>query len=477
VGDEEIGEAVCAPKRAEEVDDLGADGDVERADGLVEDEKLRFEGEGPGDVDALTLAAGELMREAREGGGVEADLVQQSFEAGGQALGRALAMDGEGLGEDLPDAHAGVEGGEGVLEDDLHAAAHGAELAGAEGEEVGSVVEDLASGGFNEAEEHAGDGGFAGAGLADEAKDFPAMNGEGDVFNDTAGAIIPCEFQGFHQRCLHEGTGCGRSGFGVAGSRHGAMVASGSGGTGMPESIEGRVAIVTGASSGVGRATAVSLAERGASVVVTARRESRLREVVREIEDAGGRAVLLAGDAAEETTARDAVAMAVAEFGRVDVLVNNAGAGLYRGLIETSAAEFDELMQTNVRSGFLFAREAARVMMERGRGDIVFVSSVAGLQGAAGESVYCATKFAQVGMAQALDAELRPKGIKVGVVCPGGVKTEFAVGRGRTEEWVRESHMMEAREVAEAIVFACMQPANVRIPQMTVRHMGGAAAR
>ena len=236
--------------------------------------------------------------------------------------------------------------------------------------------------------------------------------------------------------------------------------------------LKGKVAIVTGASSGVGRATALLLAKGGAGVVVTARRADRLRYVVQEIESTGGRAVMLAGDAANESTARAAVQMARTEFGQLDVLVNNAGLGLYRGLLETTAAEYDELMAANVRSGFLFAREAAKEMIERGQGQIVFVSSVAGLQGAAGESVYCATKFAQVGMSQALNAELRPKGIKVGVVCPGGIKTEFAVGRGRTEAWVRDSHMMEAQEVAEAIVFLCTQPANVRIPQMTVRHMG-----
>ncbi len=245
----------------------------------------------------------------------------------------------------------------------------------------------------------------------------------------------------------------------------------------MTERLDGKVGIVTGASSGIGHATAVLLAERGFALVATARREERLRELVREIENRHGRAVMVAGDAAEERTAQAAVKRAIAEFGRLDLLINNAGSGFYKGLLETSAAEYDELMGANVRSGFLFAREAARVMVEQRRGEIIFVSSVAGLQGAAGESVYCATKFAQVGMAQALDAELRPKGIKVGVVCPGGAKTEFAVGRGRTEESVRESYMMEAREVAETIVFLYSQPPNVRVPQIVVRHMGGAAAK
>jgi len=111
-------------------------------------------------------------------------------------------------------------------------------------------------------------------------------------------------------------------------------------------------------------------------------------------------------------------------------------------------------------------------MIEQKSGTILFISSVAGLQGVAGEAVYSASKFAQVGFAQSLDAELRKHGIKVGTICPGGVKTEFAVGHGRTEDYVRNSHMMEPEEVAEAIVFACLQPSNIRIPQMTVRHMG-----
>jgi NADP-dependent 3-hydroxy acid dehydrogenase YdfG len=111
-------------------------------------------------------------------------------------------------------------------------------------------------------------------------------------------------------------------------------------------------------------------------------------------------------------------------------------------------------------------------MIEQKSGIILFISSVAGLQGAPGESVYCATKFAQSGFAQSLDAELRKHNIKVGTIFPGGVKTEFAVGHGRTEESIRDSKMMDPTEVADAIVFACLQPPNIRIPQMTIRHMG-----
>jgi short-subunit dehydrogenase len=234
----------------------------------------------------------------------------------------------------------------------------------------------------------------------------------------------------------------------------------------------GRVVVVTGASSGLGAASARAFARRGDAVVVTARREERLQALAEEIVAEGGKAVWLAGDASMEATAEAVVKLALEQFGRVDALVNNAGQGSYQSLLDTTAAQYDEMMAANVRSGFVFARAVVPGMIAQGNGVILFVSSIAGLAGAANEAVYCASKFAQVGMAQALDAELRPKGIKVEVICPGGMKTEFAVGHGRTEESVAQSRMMEPSEVAETVVFACSLPSNVRVPSMIVRHMG-----
>jgi 3-oxoacyl-[acyl-carrier protein] reductase len=236
-----------------------------------------------------------------------------------------------------------------------------------------------------------------------------------------------------------------------------------------------RVVIVTGASSGLGAAVARLFAAQGDAVLLTARRAERLRAIADEInhsaksEDA---ALWLAGDAAQQETAEAVVALALERFGRVDVLVNNAGLGRYSALVDTTAEQYDELMDANVRSGFVFSRAVVPQMIAQEGGTIVFVSSVAGLAGAPNEAVYCATKFAQVGMAQALDAELRKHGIKVQAICPGGMKTEFALGHGRDAETVSHSRMMDPAEVAETVVFACGLPANVRIPSMTVRHMG-----
>ena len=236
--------------------------------------------------------------------------------------------------------------------------------------------------------------------------------------------------------------------------------------------LKGRVAVVTGASAGIGWATAKALAIEGAKVIVTARRETRLRELCSQIGDAGGEADLLTGDASLEQTAQAAIALALSRFGKLDILINNAGQGNYKQFAETTAADYDELMNANMRSSFVFSRAAVPHLLQQRSGIILFISSVAGLQGYANEAVYCASKFAQVGFAQAIENELRPFGVKVGVLCPGGVKTEFAIGRGRTEKSVADSYMMDAAEVAESIVFACALPKNMRVTQMTVRHMG-----
>ncbi len=235
------------------------------------------------------------------------------------------------------------------------------------------------------------------------------------------------------------------------------------------EELQGKVAIITGASSGLGWATALALAAAGVCIVATARRVERLGALQAVL---AGRCAFIAGDAADPKVAEAAVALALREFGRIDILVNNAGLGNYKALVDTTVEEYDELMNSNMRSSFLFTRAVAPHLIARRGGSVVFISSVAGLAGAANETVYSASKFAQVGFAQAVDEELRPYGIKVCALCPGGIKTEFAVGRGRKAEDVAKSPMMEACDVADAVVFACMQPANVRVPQMTVRHMG-----
>ncbi len=239
----------------------------------------------------------------------------------------------------------------------------------------------------------------------------------------------------------------------------------------MTARLKDKVAIVTGASAGIGQACARALAGEGARLVLTARRSERLEALAAEAKTLGGEAVFVAGDAREEATARAAVDRATTAFGRIDILINNAGMGNYKNLVDTNADDYDEMMDSNVRSTFLFARHAVPVMIRQRSGLVLMISSMAGVYGFAGEAVYCATKFAQVGFAQALDKELRPHGIKVGAICPGGVKTEFAIGKGRTEAGVAQSGMLEADDVAQAVLFACTQPPGSRIIELQMRTM------
>jgi len=238
----------------------------------------------------------------------------------------------------------------------------------------------------------------------------------------------------------------------------------------MTDKLKDKVALVTGASSGIGRATARALASEGARLVLTARRRDRLEALRTEL--GAGSVAIVPGDVREEATAEAAVRAAVERFGRLDILVNNAGAGTYKKLADTSAAEYDELMDTNVRSTFLFTRHAVPVMVKQRSGTILMISSMAGVYGFGGEAVYCMTKFAQVGFAQALDKELRESGIKVGAICPGGVKTEFALGRGRSEAAVAASDMLEPEDVAAVVLLACTQSPGSRLIEVQMRTMG-----
>lgn len=244
----------------------------------------------------------------------------------------------------------------------------------------------------------------------------------------------------------------------------------------MSNKLQGKVALITGASAGIGQACARALAGEGARLVLTARRQERLDDLKKETEKLGTEAVIVTGDAREEETAIKTVKAATDAFGRIDILISNTGVGNYRNLVDTSADDYDEMMDTNVRSTFLFTKHTVPVMLRQKSGTILMISSMAGVYGFGGEAVYCMTKFAQVGFAQALDRELRESGIKVGAICPGGVKTEFALGKGRTETGVKQSDMLEPEDVAGVVLMACTQSPKSRIIEVQMRTMAESLA-
>lgn len=193
--------------------------------------------------------------------------------------------------------------------------------------------------------------------------------------------------------------------------------------------VEGRVAIVTGASAGIGRATAGLLAQAGANVVVTARRAERLSELVARLELYPGRRLAVPGDISEEAFARELVGQAMGEFGRVDVLINNAGVGHRSLLAEMPPADMRTIFDTNVL-GLLYATQAAVVQMkQQGHGQIVNVSSIVSQRPLPDSAVYSASKAAVNFISRSLRMELRPYRIIVTLVYPGLTATEFAQAR------------------------------------------------
>ena len=223
--------------------------------------------------------------------------------------------------------------------------------------------------------------------------------------------------------------------------------------------LAGKVVAITGATAGIGRATARAVVAEGASAVVGGRRRERLDELEAELGDAVKGVEM---DVRDPDASRRLIESAVSRYGKLDALVANAGIGAYGGILDLTDEQLSDMMDTNVAGTVWPIRAAVPHFLEEGRGDIVIVASVAGLRGAGDEAVYAATKFAQVGLAGGLDRELREKGIRVSTICPGGVATEFAMGAGRTPDMPGLADMLRPEDVAAAVVTVLTQPATMR---------------
>ena len=222
--------------------------------------------------------------------------------------------------------------------------------------------------------------------------------------------------------------------------------------------LEGKVAIITGAATGIGRATALLFAREGASVVIADVNEDDAQRTVANIEDEGGSARFVQADVSEAEDVQALMERAAEEMGGIDVIVNNAGAQRSGAVTEFEESEWDLLMRVNPRSCFLGAKYGVPHLRERGGGSIVNVSSLAGLKGGPGMTAYSASKGAIIAFTRALAEELAPDNIRANSVCPGWIDTpfnepaiEFMGGRAQQEEMVQQTVPLKRQGTPEEI--------------------------
>ena len=220
-------------------------------------------------------------------------------------------------------------------------------------------------------------------------------------------------------------------------------------------SYQNKTALITGASSGMGRLLALRFARAGARLVLVARRESELTQLAREIEQGGGTALVLPCDVGDRAQVLAAAQKATAACGAIDILVNNAGYGHHRRFIDWDLDDMEHMMRVNYLGTLYWTKALLPQMVERRTGWIVFVASVAGKLGVPEESAYAASKFAQVGLAGALSIELEDAGVHVLTVCPGTIDTPFfdAEALERMPP-VSKRMMIPPQQVIDAIIVA-----------------------
>jgi len=226
--------------------------------------------------------------------------------------------------------------------------------------------------------------------------------------------------------------------------------------------LTGKVALITGAGRGIGKAIAIALAQAGADVCVTARTETQIQETAAEIRKMGHKALAISGDATDENVVPDIVARTVAELGGLHILINNAGMDLPKPLMATDCGEYDRIMDTNVKSIFMFTKAAAAHFITQKYGRIVNVASVAAFIAAPGQAIYHASKAAVAHLTKATAIELARYNINVNAVAPGWIRTDLISHLLGDEAMLAKyvkgiplRRLGETADVAPQVVFLC----------------------
>jgi NAD(P)-dependent dehydrogenase (short-subunit alcohol dehydrogenase family) len=234
----------------------------------------------------------------------------------------------------------------------------------------------------------------------------------------------------------------------------------------MRKRLSGKIAIVTGASRGIGRAISIALAKEGATVVLAARAISKLHQTAENVRKAGGKAEIVVTELTQEKSIKNLIRVTAGKFGRLDILVNNAGVTHSAKLEETATEDWERCFQVNTRAPFILCREALPLLKKAKAGYIINIASVVGVKGYPLQSAYTGSKHALRGMTISLAEELKGTNIRVHLLCPGGVDTEL-VRRVRPD--IKKSELIQPAEIAELVVYLVTHKGNAVIDELHIR--------
>jgi 3-oxoacyl-[acyl-carrier protein] reductase len=236
----------------------------------------------------------------------------------------------------------------------------------------------------------------------------------------------------------------------------------------MSSSLKNKKAIITGASSGIGRAVACRFAKEGACVALIARRQGRLQEIKENIQKQGGEAWIYPFDLYQAEKIPDLVKQIKKDMGDADVLVNNAGVGSSGPFTQTTLEEYDQTFNLNMRALYMMTRECLPFMLENQEGSIINIGSMAGKRGLPRVAIYCASKFAVTGFSEALLEEVRDQNIKVSVICPGLVKTEFFDQRKKPPPGAMDDYI-QVEDIADAALLCASHSQTATFKEIVIR--------
>ena len=239
----------------------------------------------------------------------------------------------------------------------------------------------------------------------------------------------------------------------------------------MQARLDGKIAIVTGASRGVGKAICVAFAKNGATLMLAARSLRKLREAAEQLKNFGAKVEIVAADLTEEESVKNVIQATNDKWGRLDILVNNAGITHSARLEETATEDWDRLFQVNTRAPFILCREALPLLRKAPKAYIINIVSVVGVKCYPLQSAYTASKHALRGMTKALAEELRGSNVRVHSICPGGIDTDM-IGQIRPD--IKKEDLMQPEEIAELVLYLVTHEGNAVIDELHIRRAASA---